>query len=66
MVIGEKTKRLLRLNAKAARRKPSWYFSEVDEVFHGCKYPKDTTDTAQHTPTIKKYAGNILLCKLPN
>lgn len=66
MVIGVKTKRLLRLKANAARMNPSWYFSEAEAVFHGCKYPKEPTDTAQHTPTMEKYAGNILLCRFPN
>lgn len=54
MVIGVKTKRLVRLKAKAASRNPIWYFSEVVEVFHGCRYPKAPIDTAQHTPTIEK------------
>jgi len=42
------------LKAKAEARNPSWYFSEVDEGFHGCKYPNDPIDTAQHIPTIEK------------
>lgn len=64
--MGVKITRLLRLKAKAAIRKPSWYFSVGPDAFHGCKYPKDPTATAQHTPTMVKYAGNILLCKFPN
>lgn len=54
MVIGVKIKRLLRLKANAARMNPSWYFSEADADFQGCKYPKEPTDTAQHTPTMEK------------
>lgn len=37
MVMGVKTKRLVRLKAKAERRKPSWYLSAVEDDFHGCK-----------------------------
>lgn len=54
MVMGVNTKRLVMLKAKAARRNPSWYLCSVEAVFQGCKYPKDATDTAQHTPTIEK------------
>ena len=66
MVMGVNTKRLVRLKAKAERRNPSWYFSAVEADFHGCKYPKHATVTAQQAPTIAKYAGNILLCRFPN
>jgi len=66
MVMGVKTNKFVRLKAKAERRNPSWYFSVVDDDFHGCRYPNEATEMAQHTATIVKYAGNILLCKLPN
>lgn len=65
-VIGVKTNKLARSNARADSKKPSWYFSAVDEDFHGCRYPNDATDVAQQIPTIEKYAGNILLCRFPN
>lgn len=64
--MGVKTNKFARLKAKAESKKPSWYFSAVSEDFHGCRYPNDATDIAQQTPTIEKYAGNILLCRLPN
>lgn len=66
MVIGVKTKRLLRLKAEAESKNPNWYLSELEEDFHGCVYPKQATEAAQQTPTKEKYAGNILLCKFPN
>lgn len=66
MVMGVKTNKLVRLKAKAESRKPSWYFSAVDDDFHGCRYANDATAIEQHTPTSEKYAGNILLCRLPN
>lgn len=66
MVIGVKTNKLVRLKMDADSKKPSWYFSAVAADFHGCRYPNDATDIAQQIPTIVKYAGNILLCRLPN
>lgn len=66
MVMGVKTNKLARLNANADSKKPSWYFSAVDDDFHGCRYPNDPTDIAQQIPTRPKYAGNILLCRFPN
>lgn len=54
MVMGVKTNRLVRLKAKADSRKPSWYLSAVDDDFHGCRYPNDPTDIAQHNPTSEK------------
>lgn len=35
MVIGVKTNKLVRLNAKEESKNPSWYLSVVEEVFHG-------------------------------
>lgn len=64
--MGVKINKLVRLKANEASKKPSWYFSELEDDFHGCKYPKDATESAQQIPTMVKYAGNILLCKLPN
>ena len=66
MVMGVKTNKFVRLKANAESKNPSWYFSVVLEDFHGCKYPNEATDIAQETPTNAKYAGNILLCRLPN
>ncbi|KAM2543196.1 hypothetical protein TB2_022544 [Malus domestica] len=65
MVMGVKTKRLVRLKAEAESKKPSWYLSATEEELHGCKYPNNPADTARHIPTIVKYAGNILLLKIP-
>lgn len=64
--MGVKTNKFVRLKANAESKNPSWYFSVVLEDFHGCKYPNEATDIAQETPTNEKYAGNILLCRLPN
>jgi hypothetical protein len=66
MVMGVNTNKLARLNANEDTKKPSWYFSAVDDDFHGCRYPNDPADIAQQTPTMEKYAGNILLCRFPN
>ena len=66
MVIGVKTNKLVRLKANEDNKNPSWYLSEVDEDFHGCRYPNAATDIAQQITTIVKYAGNILLCRFPN
>lgn len=66
MVMGVKTNKFARLKANADSKNPSWYFSVVVEDCHGCRYPNEATDIAQQVPTIEKYAGNILLCRLPN
>lgn len=64
--MGVNTNKFVRLKAKEEARNPSWYFSIVEADFHGCKYPKEAREIAQQIPTIAKYAGNILLCRLPN
>ncbi|KAM2526408.1 hypothetical protein TB1_023804 [Malus domestica] len=66
MVMGVKTKRLVRLKAEADSKKSSWYLLATEEELHGCKYPNDPADTTRHIPTIVKYAKNILLRRFPN
>ena len=66
MVMGAKTNKLERLNANEDSKSPSWYFSAVDDDFHGCRYPNEPADIAQQIPTRMKLAGNNLLRRFPN
>lgn len=65
-VMGVKTIKLERLNPKEQSKNPSWYFSVEEAIFHGCRNANAAIETPAHVDTIKKYAGNILLCRFPN